>query len=239
MFCSGMPCTSPGGLWGDPKTACAGHGVIPDQPWGVSLGESQAPGLGMGRDRDLGASGTSWGTTELPGHPDPSCPHWWTGLKEARVTQAGVPWAPGLAVPLPPLLPALFCLSRAAQSALVPSGSEVGQGGWAEPPGPPRGGELTGGAQGPRHPPQQLLHRVGAHLCPGETPVPPTQGMPGISPDPPQSPGAVWGLPAPPQALPRSGEPESLGRGLGWSSCGVPRGCGGERAWGWVGAGRR
>lgn len=57
-----------------------------------------------------------------------------------------------MSVPPHTHIPGLFRMSRAAQSTLVPSGDEVGQGGRAEPSAPPspKGGNLTAGdAQGP------------------------------------------------------------------------------------------
>lgn len=54
-----------------------------------------------------------------------------------------------LAMPPHHHLPALFCLSRAGQSTLVPSGSEVGQGGWAKPLGRAGGGRGCRGPQAP------------------------------------------------------------------------------------------
>lgn len=76
----------------------------------------------------------------------------------------------------PPGLPALFCLSGVAQSALVPSRSEVGQRGWTEPPGRGAGGRGLQRAPGTR--PSSHTTGLVPTPCPGETPVSSAQGTP-------------------------------------------------------------
>ena len=182
------------------------------------------------------------GTPELPGCPDPTGSQGNRG-KGSQHCRDGGPTGLGMSV-FSPGLPALFCLSGAAQSSLVPNGSEVGQRGWAEPLR--RGASGSGVQRAPGTPAGSHTTGLVPTPCPGETPVSPAQGTRGVSPARLQSPGVIRDPSASPQALNPSWGLDSHGCRLGWPNPGRwhpewgPWGAGaGERAsmgLGWVGA---
>ncbi|XP_065546908.1 collagen alpha-1(I) chain-like [Lathamus discolor] len=129
----GLSCATTGRLRGLPchrGTARGGSRAIPSSPWGVCgvpQGSLRTPWEIL--DQFRGGGGCCW--RRVPGWPP--VPLLW-GVPDPVVREqefgsqgngGGGPTGPGMSVPPPPRhIPALFCLSGAAQSALVPSGSK-------------------------------------------------------------------------------------------------------------------
>lgn len=168
-----------------------------------------------------------WRTPELPRYPDLAG---FPGNKDV-VAQGQAGGGPaGRAGSAPPChLPALFCLSGAAQSALVLSRAEVGQGDWAEPP------EWGAGSREVQRVSGTCLgsHNTGLMSAPHPdgTPVSPAQGMQGITPAPLQSFGVVLDVSASLRALHPSLQPQSQGCMLEWLNPGEQHPTSGPGVW--------